>query len=307
MKHFITPETKRAIYWKFHDIWWTFYYKLDDFVTFVTKKRLYHWKYFFKNFAEDVFIFLTPWLRYCHKTLRLANQNFEKCLSWGWFSTSSRSRKDYSYLYVNFNIFGYMTIKTMKYYHNGEQTSLFLTGMVGMMKALNVQEEKRDVVLEDLYKNDEYKYTTIFKGFCFRRKTFRKIQKIFFDLPEFSWDCGNYVVIDNCRSIKNLIEHPRRKTWVSAKYEPGYIEGDLERYHAGLPTKAENFKEGTKKQPNADQRKKMIYDYLEEIVVEVYQQAYADALKMKYFNQYDEKYKDIVELAEKTAKEFLKV
>ena len=51
----------------------------------------------------------------------------------------------------------------------------------------------------------------------------------------------------------------------------------------------------------------MIYDYLEEIVVEVYQQAYADALKMKHFNQYDEKYKDIVELAEKTAKEYLKV
>ena len=41
--------------------------------------------------------------------------------------------------------------------------------------------------------------------------------------------------------------------------------------------------------------------------VEVYQQAYADALKMKYFNQYDEKYRDIVELAEKTAKEFLEV
>lgn len=292
---------------KMRNFFWNCYYFLDSISRFVTRKSLWSWKTLFKDFAKDVFIFLTPWLKYCHKTLRLANQNFEKCLSWGWFSTSSRSRKDYSYLYVNFNIFGYMTIKTMKYYHNGEQTSLFLTGMVGMMKALNVPEEKRDDILEDLYKNDEYKYTTIFKGFCFRRKTFRKIQKIFFDLPEFSWDCGNYVIIDNCRSIKNLIEHPRRKIYVSAKYEPDYIEGDLERYHAGLPTKAENFKGGSKKQPNAEQRKKMIYDYLEEIVVEVYQQAYADALKMKYFNQYDEKYKDIVELAEKTAKEYLKV
>lgn len=163
---------------KMRNFFWNCYYFLDSISRFVTRKSLWSWKILFKDFAKDVFIFLTPWLRYCHKTLRLANQNFEKCLSWGWFSTSSRSRKDYSYLYVNFNIFGYMTIKTMKYYHDGEQTSLFLTGMVGMMKALNV---------------------------------------------------------------------------------------------------------------------------------EVYQQAYADALKMKYFNQYDEKYRDIVELAEKTAKEFLEV
>lgn len=307
MKHFLTPETKRAIYWKFHDIWWTFYYKLDDFVTFVTKKRLYHWEYVFKDFAKDTFIFLTPWLRYCHKTLRLANQNFEKCLSWGWFSTSSRSRSDYSYLYVDFNIFGYMTIKTMKYYHNGEQTSMFLTGITGFLKVCDLPEDEQEKVEEEFYKNDEYKYTTLFKGFCFSRKTYKKIQKIFFDLPGFDWDCGEFCIKDNCRTIKRLIEHPRRKIWVSAKYEPGYIEGDLERYHAGSPTQAKNFKEGCKKQPNAEQRKRMIYDNLHEILVEVHQNAYVEALGLKKFNQYDPKYKEIVDLAEKKAKEFLDV
>ncbi len=137
---------------KIRNFFWNCYYFLDSISRFVTRKSLWNWKILFKDFSKDVFIFLTPWLKYCHKTLRLANQNFEKCLTWRWFSTSSRSRKDYSYLYVNFNIFGYMTIKTMKYYHNGEQTSLFLTGMVGMMKALNVQEEKRDDVLKEIYK-----------------------------------------------------------------------------------------------------------------------------------------------------------